>query len=371
MFSQWCGIVVLAAIMSPTLQAADRGQQDQPKEAASAPVPPSDTITVSKQAVRPAYLVGASLRNLSQQAFHRGLLPLTDLLEHLALAEEADLRHVLSTVSEASAPLPQLLQPALQPRVDALRQAVRHMEGFHQPAAANWHADLLLGKYVLSQAEAEVGRLTGSTEATARAMRVESAMALAHYQQRIFDARILGHASLPEVTRAISFLNIDPTRKRRALQQSVRSTERWNSAGAGIGRTDRVLEASLQVALWDAEPRSSTPDEVVVKRGLSEAERLTTHLFATQRRYYSHGTATLADLSRTWQTRRQVHLLADFVGTAITESSPASYERDLNDLRRLASSVQDRRGRIAGDVEFVQLLHYLHAGDQIRTTDVR
>ncbi len=370
MTRNWCGMVVLAAILSSTLRAADPDANGPPRKLLSAPMPPRESVSPSKTVLNPPStpsMTGATLRNQSQPAFHRGLLPLTDLLEHLSLAEEADVRWVMSTQPLESAPSSQLLLSAVQPRIDALRLAVRRMEAFRQPAAANWQADVLLGKYVLAEAEEEAAKLSGDRGGEARAMRIESAMAIAHYQQRVFDARILGHATLPDVTRAISFLNIDSTRKRQTLQRAVGTTQRWNAKGAGIGRSDQVLNASLQLALWDAEPRSPQVDESTVKRGLTEADRLTAQLFATQRTYYSHGTATLADLSRAWQTRRQVHLLADVVGTTLPVASPVSYQQDLRELHQLASAVQDRRGRLASDVEFVHLLNHLHAGDRIGT----
>ncbi len=358
----WCGIVVLAAIISPTAQAA---------EPESAPKPPQSSTTASEHVAKPSLspvMTGAVLRNSSQQAFHRGLLPLTDLLEHLALAEEADIRSVTATEPAESTPSTQSLLKAVQPRVQALRQVVRHLESFRQPAAVNWQADVLLAKYILTEAETEVAKLTGDRAAATAAVQTETTLAKAHYHQRVFDAQILGHASVPEVTRAVVMLNVDPTRKRQALQRAVGTTQRWNTMGAGIGRSDQVLQASLQVALWDAQPRSPTLDEPAVKRGLADADRLTARLFAKQRTYFTHGTATLSDLSRTWQTRRQVHLLADAVGVSFPVDTHDTFRRDLDTLTTSAAKVTDRRGRHGSDVEYVHLLTHLYAGDRSETS---
>ncbi len=356
----WCGIVVLAAIMSPTMHAA---------EPVSAPVKPASKDAASSPQKRssgaPGTITGAGLRNRSQQAFSRGLLPLTDHLEHLAAAEEADLRRVMTTSSADTAPSSAALLSALQPRVNALRSAVRQLEAFRQPAAANWQADLLLSKYVLAQAEEETSLIAGDIPAADHAGRTQSRVAIEHYQQRLFDARVLGHASLSEVTRAVSFLNIDPTRKRQALVHAVGATQRWNAVSSGIGRTDRVLDAQLQVALWDAEPRPAKTDETAIRQGLIDADQLSSRLFATQRQYFAHGTATLADLSRAWQTRRQVHLLADMVQTTLPTTGRVSYERDLKELTHLAAAARDERGRNASDLEYVRLLQNLHVGDRI------
>lgn len=362
----WCGIVVLAAIMSSTTMAADAPSTTPPTASEHAPVPPTDAAPLPIRfgsKVSAPLATGAPLRRYSEQAFHRGLLPLTDLLEHLAVAEEMDVRRVTVELPEDSVPSSTAVLSALQPRLAALRVAVRQMEAFRQPAAANWHADLLLGKYVLAQAEEEAARFAGDSAKVDQTIRAQSSLAMEHYERRVFDARILGHASLPEVTRAVSFLNINPTQKRLRLQQAVGTTQRWNAVGSGIGRTDRVLESQLQVAMWDAEPRTTKPDEATLRRGLVDADRLSSQLFAKQQEYYAHGTATLADLSRAWQTRRQVHLLADWVNAPLPTLSPSSHARELRELTGIAESIHDRRGRHASDVEYVRVLRSLHATD--------
>ncbi len=369
----WCGIVVLAAIMSSTTMAADSPSTTPQPASEPAPLPPTDAAPLllrSEREVSAPLATGAPLRGYSQQAFHRGLLPLTDFLEHLAVAEEMDVRRVTVALPEDSAPSSSAVLSALQPRRAALRVAVRQMEAFRQPAAANWHADLLLGKYVLAQAEEEAARFAGDPVKVDQATRSQSSLAIEHYQRRVFDARILGHASLPEVTRAVSFLNIDPTQKRRTLRQAVGTTQRWNAVGSGIGRTDRVLESQLQVTMWDAETRTTKPNDAILRRGLVDADRLSSQLFAKQQEYYTHGTATLADLSRAWQTRRQVHLLADWVDAPLPTSSPSSHARELRELTGIAESVHDRRGRHASDVEYVRVLRSLHATDFPHRRDI-
>jgi hypothetical protein len=102
-----------------------------------------------------------------------------------------------------------------------------------------------------------------------------------------------------------------------------------------------------------------------LQRGLIDTDKITAELFEVQREYVRHGTATLADLSRTWQTRRQVHLLSNWVELPFPTENQATLHRSLQDLNRVAMAVIDHRGRMAADVEYVRLLNRMHAADRI------
>lgn len=363
MFRIWSGVVVLVAVLCSSAKATDPPLQ--------APAPPSE-LSVSKaaQSSRPARKVvadaqsGVRLRHSSQSAFQRGMLPLSDHLEHLAAVEENDIRQASAGAIDAGDNRSALRQ-ALQPRIDALRIAVRQMSAFRQPAAANWEADLLLGKYVLAQAEEEAAALMNNQSAILAAKSDQQKWAQAHYARRVFDARILGHATPSAVAQAVTFLNVAPGWKRQILQDTASQTQVWQQVQAGIGRKDRVLDARLQVVLWDVESRGVQTSSVELRRGLIETDKLTAELFETQREYVRHGTATLADLSRTWQTRRQVHLLSNWVELPFSAENQAGLHRSLQDLNRVAMAVTDYRGRMAADVEYVRLLNQMHVTDRL------
>jgi len=366
--SVWNGVIFLVALLCATTSAAD------PERAAPAPpvneavrrpltVPLPPEVTAAAQS-------GVQLRRWSQSAFQRGLLNLGDHLEHLSAAEEAEVRLVAIEAKDTDNPTPELRQ-ALQPRIDALRLAVQQMAAFRQPAAANWEADLRLGQYVLAQAEEEAAGLVGDRSAVMVAKGVQQHWAQAHYARRVFDARFLGHATPSEVTQAITFLNISPVRKREALQRTVSQMKQWQRTGAGIGRADRTLDAQLQLALWDVESRGSQTSASELRRGLVEADRLTARLFDVQREFHQHGTASLADLSRSWQTRRQVHLLANWVALPLPDQRTEALDRSSRELTHLAAGVKDHRGRMAADVEYVRLLGLLHVVDRDELRDRR
>lgn len=363
MFRIWSGVVVLVAVLCSSARAADAILQ--------APAPPSElSSSQAAQALLPARKVmadaqsGIRLRQSSQSAFQRGLLPLSDHLEHLAAMEEDGIRRATADASAAGNNRLALRQ-ALQPRIDALQLAVRQMSAFRQPAAANWEADLLLGKYVLAQAEEEAAALTNDRSAVRAAKSDQQKWAQAHYARRVFDARILGHATPSAVAQAVTFLNVAPGWKRQVLHDTAAQTQVWQQVQAGIGRKDRVLDARLQVALWNVESRGVQTSPSELRYGLIEADKLTAELFDTQREYVRHGTATLADLSRTWQTRRQVHLLSNWVELPFSVDKLTALDRSLQDLSHVAMAVTDHRGRMAADVEYVRLLNQMHATDRL------
>lgn len=355
----WNGVIVLFAILCSTVSASET----------VAPAPPAELTPRRLQKAEPpreialAVRSGTELSRQSQQSFLRGLLPLSDHLEHLAAAEEAAVRWVVTSIPSTESRRPALRQ-ALQPRIDALRLAVRQMSGFRQPAAANWEADLLLGKYVLAQAEAETAALMGDRSAERSAATAQQYWAREHYSRRVFDSRYLGHATPSDLAQAVTFLNLSPKWKRQALQSTVDVMQGWQRAGADIGREDRTLNARLQMVLWDVESRGSHTSAAIIQRELIAADQLSTRLFQVQKDYWQHGTATLAELSRTWQTQRQLHLLSQWLDQPLSRESQQSWSRSLDDLSAIAQSEKDHRGRLAADVEYVHLLKYMHRVDQ-------
>lgn len=361
LFQIWNGVIVLVAILCSTVSAVET--------VASAPAPPSELTSRHVSRSEPpreivlAVQSGIQLRRQSQISFQRGLMPLTDYLEHLAAAEESAVRSAVAT-TPSTAQRRTALREALQPRIDGLRLAVRQMSAFRQPAAANWEADLLLGKYVLAQAEAEAAGLLGDRTAERAAAMAQQHWAREHYARRVFDSHILGHATQSELAQAVTFLNVSPQWKRTTLQSTVDVMQRWQQVGAGIGREDRTLNARLQMVLWDVESRSSQTEPAVVQRELIAADQLSARLFQVQKQYWHHGTATLADLSRTWQTQRQLQLLARWIELPLPVESQQSWTRSLDELAVIARAETDHRGRNAADVEYVHLLGHMHRADQ-------
>lgn len=289
------------------------------------------------------------LRLSSDLAFQRGLLPVVDFLEHHAAAEEVRLQ----SLSDPEDPI--AIRQTMQPRRDALYKAIQQLERFRQPAAEGWAADLLLLRHTLAQADLQQAFWTGDRSKISGLSEVREKIAWEHYCQRVFDAQFLGHGSLLGLIDSAALLNLSPELEISARTRAVETLNRWHQQGAGIGRSDLVRLANLQLT----EAQLSIRDVRLPQAALAhyiEADHQAGQLFADQLRYWPQGTTTLAELSRSWRLRRQIQDQALWVDLDLPESSRNSLANDLTSLERLSQSIQDRRGRISSDVLYVQVL---------------
>lgn len=301
----------------------------------------------------------AAVRRDSRAAFLRGLLPLADYLEHLAAAEEADLTSLALAVQSGRLPqekLPEAIREALQSRRQALAEASAALTRFRQPAATGWAGDVALARYALVKAERQSAPFDSGRDRTPELTAAEAALAIEHYRRRTFEAHVLGYASLPQMAEAAAMLNIAPPIRQELAQSAANVTERWSASGAGIGRRDLVLRAQIDRATVQLpEPYGYSP-----RLGASETflnvDRLAGDLFQQTQQYREHGTAALDDLSRAWRLRQHLHHQAWESFVALPAESRQALQRDLTKLQQIAATTNDRRGRVAGDVAYVELL---------------
>lgn len=290
-----------------------------------------------------------TLNRESWSAFEQGLLPVGDFLEHLAAAEEWSLaRDSLHRDGRQTAKL-------LQPRLLLLRQAVDRMQEFQQPAAKDWFADLALLRYTLAHAEKQLAEVSGERSAVFGLSAAEARLASEHYQARVFDYRVLGQASLPAVAEAAALLNLAPGAEHAVRLEVLATTRRWGRAGAGIGRTDHVLEAEMALARSRSLAAHANPTNEEIQ-GFIDAERFSARLFDAELTYHQRGTATLADLTRAWRIRQQIHLQAQRSRIALPFECAPDLANDLQVLGQQANRVTDRRGRLRADLQYVELL---------------
>lgn len=306
-------------------------------------------VWLAMTASLPASDVVDQLRRESNSAFERGLLPVVDFLDHHSAAEEVRLQHL----HDPSDPV--AIRLAMQPRREALRMAVEQMERFHQPAAASWSADLLLLRHALAQADLQAALWTADRKSISRQSRETQTLAWQHYRQRVIDARFLGHGSLLQLMDSVALLQLSPPAEIAYRQQTLGTLEHWARQGAGIGRSDAVRRAGLDLANAQLQIRDVSLPREALPRFLA-ADRLASELFADQQRYLSHGTASLSDLSRSWRLRRQIHDQALWVDMDLPASARDSMSHDLQTLEQLARQTLDRRGRVASDVLYVEVL---------------
>jgi len=289
------------------------------------------------------------LRRESNSAFERGLLPVVDFLDHYSAAEEVRLQH-LSDPSDPAA-----IRRAMQPRREALRNAVQQMERFHQPAAASWSADLLLLRHALAQTDLQLAIWTGDRQHVAALSQQTQSLAWQQYQQRVFDAQFLGHGSLLQLMDSAALLQLPPATEIAQRKRVLGTLEHWEQQGAGIGRSDAVRQASVELAKTQLQIRDVRLPREALPRFIA-ADRLARDLFADQQQYVTHGTASLSDLSRSWRLRRQIHDQALWLDMELPAASRQALGEDLVQLEILSQQIRDRRGRVASDLLYVQVL---------------
>lgn len=304
-----------------------------------------------------------------RSAFQRGLMPLPDYLEQSALVtlietESADAQGAIRSA-------------AWQRQANRLREARDRLQRFGQPASEGWGADLALAEWALADAEFSLATTTEDPVALQAASERRAMWAAEHLRRRQADAHI-GAASRPAVTNAMSLV-VDSRDRDGAgrsgfeleYQSELRRVEQltavWAEQGAGIGRTDRLIEARLAVNIDSAVATDANGDVVIDRAAFDAANSQLEALFETQREFHRHGTAELFDLCRTWITWRNLHDAARREPDAVSPSQHAGRESALQNLGELAAATKDRRGRIAADVACVQLLTQLNAVDALRT----
>ena len=155
---------------------------------------------------------------------------------------------------------------------------------------------------------------------------------------------------------------------RRQLGDVASVTTQWRDQGAGIGRTDRVLEARVATHLDRLVAIDGNGDEIIDRESMNSADADLRKLFSAQLEFHRHGTAEVYDLARTWRTWRDLHTTASVSPGLVTEEQTAERNDALQKLQGVADRTHDRRGRIAADVTFVQLLVQLNDVDALSAT---
>lgn len=354
------------------------------------PQPPGTVKSVTPSTKHQAAVqVALTLRNDSSDSFRRGLLPLVDHLEHLSAVFDCEGRAAYDTALRATRSQPQYesqatsergepptvdrqrlvkaMQPVFAARIQALQDALSRLEQFNQPAAIGWVADVALARLSLRQAQREAAEFLGDRGKIQALSAEEQRLAAEHYYRRLLDAEV-GLASVPSLIHAVALLNVAPEFKRQFYESAAVNTTLWNLKGAEIGRKDAVTQARLDLSWLNAYSRQKDGEPVVDEQHWLESDRLAQTLFEQRSAWYPKGTATLADLSRTWRIRQHIHQIAREAGFKIPHASIDQHERNLQNLLRSAEAVQDLRGRAAADVRYVRVLSALNETEPVVVT---
>lgn len=320
------------------------------------------TVDIPPQVWQETRTTSRRLFDQSRDSFERGLMPLPDHLEQLSVATQLNLRLAGATNQR-------------DVQRDWQAQLVRQLEGvtgqlerFRQPASAGWESDVLLARFSLAEARAQLAKFDDKPELAAAVQSQAVELARQHWAKRLDDSSV-GHTSAMQIWRATSLLNNAEGRSaatsRNVLQQAIEATDRWSFLGAGIGRND--LREAFQYEVARVDLQESKPGTQVFTANAQQAESLLVRLHETTTQYQSKGTASLYDVATTFRERTELH---SFLQSAGGDVVPKSWQQrraaDFRNLQRLATDSTDRRGRNAADTTYVDVLALAE-----KTADVR
>ena len=305
------------------------------------------------------------LRSESRAAFERGLLPLADYSDQLALALKMELAAADVRGSEAGR------SEALVAHAQQLQAAAGLLQQFNQPAARGWQADLAQADFLA--AEAAVLATTNPQNAASRAQarqlvsdraRNQYALRLADFESGLATLSDLSHAaslmagdlSEPEIAEAAIPGLIDYQAR---MQQILINTENLAQRGADGGRIDHIHQAQFELSRSSLLLAGLSKSEPTASTAFQTADQAGRELLASEARLYDSGTATLFDLAQSWSQWQELHRQAKHFEIEIPEASSSQQQSGLQRLTELADRQTDLRGRIAADVTMVHSLKIL------------
>lgn len=288
-----------------------------------------------------------SLTDSSFQSFQRGLMPLHDHLDQLQLAADSDFR-LAGKEGQGD---------VATRYVEQLRRVERALREFDAPNAEGWRADLFLAQALLAQAEFDVATIEGDSAAAGFAAQRAQTLAERHLIERRFDSSI-GIASLPMLLQAEMLTPDGAARGRELLVQVVDQTRRWNEAGAGIGRSDKLATAEFELSRFDFFTAFDSPEQDI-EESFTAASEASSKLLEQKMEFYKNGTADLFEIAQAWRNMQQLVEYAASTKAGVSREVVERSRTNLELLVEMASAKQDRQGRIAADVAYVSLLNQI------------
>ena len=306
---------------------------------------------------------------LARDAFERGLMPLQDYADQA----RATLEIRLSVAGLKNDRAAQLV--ALTDHLDAMRSAAKLLRDFEQPAATGWAADAVLGALMAANAELRLAAARGDRATFQTASERSQELADEHYSLRETDFND-GLASLPTLSKAASFLTTlngvpagdrtnPPVQESKfadyleTLKSVVEQTTEFAELGAGVGREDRVHQATLELARAEAQAALQKKDLKGASESFDKAIEASQEMMRSQLEFYENGTASLRDVADAWWSRAELLDLSSRAGIAPKAAAAKSSDRDLAQLNKLVDDTEDREGRIEADIAYVKSLENL------------
>ena len=337
-----------------------------PDSAVESARPPQRKLTSADlQLLRTSNDTASRLRSESRAAFERGLLPLADYADQLALALKMELAAADVRGSEAGR------SQALAAHAQQLQVTAGLLQQFNQPAARGWQADLAQADFLAAEAAAFATTNPQNAASRAQARQLVSDRARTQYALRLADFEN-GLATLSELSQAASHMAGDLSEPETAdaaipglidyqarMQQILINTEDLAHRGADGGRIDHVHQAQFELSRSSVLLAGLSKNEQTASTAFQTADQAGRELLASQSRLYDSGTAKLFDLAQSWSQWQELHREAKDFDIEIPEASSRQQQSELQRLTELADRQTDLRGRIAADVTMVHSLKIL------------
>ncbi|MDB4742898.1 hypothetical protein OAF98_00305 [Planctomicrobium sp.] len=292
------------------------------------------------------------LDRASNSAFKRGLMPLESRLKYLALARDARISEAGDSESA--------VQDVWTGYRNELAAIVPQIRRLNQPGASGWNAELILAKYSVLRANQQIASITedagGLAEATAGLQ--EAATAL--YRQRETDYSA-GLASLQDLMyardRLLNSTQFSSVDRIDAIEGVILTQSKWNSKGAEIGRTDRILEAQLTKELIGFQDSLEAGALPAITEKLFNLNSTGHQHFETTLKFYQNGTAPLHQLTSSILIRQRLQRLSNEFPELQSDEADQEFQSDWNTLKSIAESTSDRRGRNEADLIAIDLMN--------------
>lgn len=304
-----------------------------------------------------------------RDSFERGLMPLEDYADLTQAALETRLT-IAGLQNDRGARV-----NALVTHSELMRSAARQHREFNQPASTGWEADTAYAELLSANADLRLAAARGDRDAYTTAVNRSEELATQHYDLRLADFD-QGLASLPSLARAASYLTTDigvPADNRQGqpseptkfseyiakLEDIVEQTKTFSELEAGIGREDRLHQAEFELAKASGQLAIQQKDRRAATEAFDRAIDASKEWYDSQVKFYETGTATLRDVTQAWWSRAELTDLSQRAGLRPDAETLADTDAELAGLKKLVADKEDRQGRIAADVAYVQSLENL------------
>lgn len=320
------------------------------------------------QVYRDAQDTAAESTRACQQAFSRGLMPVSDFADQIAASLEIRLA-VADLQGDRAAKV-----AALSEYFELWKAAAKQLQDFNQPASEGWVADTEYATLLASNMELRLASARGDRATYQQAAERSTKLAESQFRARLADFQT-GHASLSLLARSAGFLMTTaglPAGNRdkvavesnyadyiRTLEGVVEQTQKLAESNAGVGREDRLFQAHFELAKVAGQAALQQQNSDLATSKFDRATDAAKDWYDSELKFYQTGTASLRDITQAWWGRAELMDVSARSGLVADGQTLDLQEADFLKLQSLATKTEDRQGRIEADIVYVNTLQKL------------